>query len=58
MDQILATLQPDEVGPALRLLTLFEAHGRIDPVEAEQWRWRIAAWARFNEVENEGPPNA
>lgn len=49
-DRLASWLRPDDVEPALRLLYLFEQHGGIGPREAEEWRRRITAWARFNEV--------
>jgi hypothetical protein len=58
IDRLAAWLRPEDVEPALRLLSLFEQHGRIDPSEAEERRRRITAWARFNEEGAETQPSA
>jgi hypothetical protein len=57
-DRLAAWQEPEDVEPALRLLALFESHGRIDPVEAEEWRRRITAWAGFHRVGEETKPSA
>jgi hypothetical protein len=58
IDRLAAWLRPEDVEPALRLLALLESHGRIDPIEAEEWRRRILAWARFHRVNEESRPSA
>jgi hypothetical protein len=58
IDRLAAWLRPQDVEPALRLLALFESQKRIDPREAEEWRKRITAWARFNRVGGESQPSA
>ena len=57
-DRLAAWLKPEDVEPALRLLTLMEAYGKIGSREAEDWRRRITGWARFNAVEAGAEPSA
>ena len=47
MDAILALLKPEEVADALRFVEACEQAGHMSPGEAEVWRSRIEAWARF-----------
>jgi hypothetical protein len=58
MDHVLATIRREEVEPALRLLSVYERDGRIDPRQAAEWGTRITAWARFNQVGTETEPSA
>jgi hypothetical protein len=55
---VAATIPPDDVEPALGLLSLFESHGRTDPRAATDWMRRIVGWARFRVLDGEIYPNA
>ena len=58
MDDVLASMSPDDTVAALRLLTILEECRQMSPAEAEGWRRRITEWARFNEVGAESARNA
>jgi hypothetical protein len=57
-DRIAAQLTPEEIQPALEFVALLEKAGQMTAQEAEEWRKRIAGWARYRELESEAPPNA
>ena len=46
-------LRPEDVEPALRLLSMYVGCGRMDPQEAEELRKRIVERARYNQAEAE-----
>jgi hypothetical protein len=58
MDRVTAEFKPTGVFAALRLLEVLEDRGRIRAREADEWRRKIVAWMRFNEVEVEAVPKA
>ena len=50
MDRVLASMSPNDTLAALRLLKVLEECWQMDATEADEWRRRIAGWARFNAV--------
>jgi hypothetical protein len=58
MDDVIASMSPDDAAAALRLLKVPVECRQMDPRDAEEWRRRIVGWARFNSVEAEKAPNA
>jgi hypothetical protein len=57
MDDVIASLSPDNTAAALRLLRVLEDYRQMSPTEAEEWRRRVMAWARFNSVEAKTAPS-
>ncbi len=58
MDRVLASMSPADTVAALRLLKVLEECQQMDADEADEWRRRIAGWARFNAVGAEAAPSA
>ena len=57
MNRTAAWLRPEDIAPSLRLLSVMEEFGEISAAEASEWRRRIAAWGRYQEVDPEARPN-
>jgi hypothetical protein len=57
MDDVIASMSPDDTAAALRLLKVLVECRQMDPSDAEEWRRRIEGWARFNAVEPAAEPS-
>lgn len=53
MDDVIASMSPDDTVAALRPLKVLEDCRQVSPAEAEEWRRRITGWARYHVVEAE-----
>jgi hypothetical protein len=45
MDDVIASMSPDDTAATLRLLRVLEECRQMSPTEAEEWRRRIEGWA-------------
>jgi hypothetical protein len=57
IDRIAEWLRPDEIQPALNLVELLEKSGQMSADDANEWRRRIEAWARYHAVAAETEPS-
>jgi len=54
-DDILALLTPDEIADALRFVDVWKKAGHMSHEEADEWRQKIEAWARFRCARRQRP---
>ena len=58
MNRTAAGLRPEDVAPSRRFLSVMEEFGQISEAEATDWRRRIAAWGRYQEVDAASEANS
>lgn len=57
IDSTLAILTPEEAPCCLRFVDLLERSKDMSPIEADEWRRRIAAWLDFHRLADSRDPS-